>query len=223
MGTFFRQWASRWAAGALVGIGIATILAGLTARVGPYVREPTDFWSALAVAGTGGDKYDSLEALVAAGDLVVVGSVRSVGMGRTFGVPSANSEHPHEALSYSAALELEVEEVLGGRHASRAAATLNLEALLVDPARLDYVRSVFMPHRGIFVLLNEGLAARAQGLPEAVVSEHLPYWRLVNDQGLLVFNDGLAEGHPLAQGSFIDWLEGTSFDDVLERVRILAR
>jgi hypothetical protein len=156
-------------------------------------------WEDVAIDALQLEHYDSLPAMVAGSDAVVVGRIVDVAAGRSMGGASG---HP---LHY-AAVTVEVDELVSGSLPATDARRLTLEVPLFGGMEmLDAVRSSLPRDESLFFLRNKGAAEAA-------------FYRLVVMDGVIVNRDGLAEAFAEEDG-FMASLAGARFDELVDEVR----
>ena len=148
------------------------------------------------------EHYDSLPAMAAGSDAVVVGRIVDVAEGRSMGGASG---HP---LHY-AALTVEVEELVSGSLPAGHAQRLTLEVPLFGGLEmLDAVRSSLPREESLFFLRNKGGPERA-------------FYRLVEMDAVIVNRGGTAEVS-VEEDGFMAALAGARFDDLVDESRLSA-
>jgi hypothetical protein len=101
---------------------VATVvLAASACSVGANADDDAAFWSALRSTASEVEQYGSVEEMAASADLVVLGSIESIGVGRTWG-----SEDPTDRL-VSLVLQVKIDEVLKGEPIEGAGDVVSVE------------------------------------------------------------------------------------------------
>jgi hypothetical protein len=159
-------------------------------------------WADVAADALELERFDSLLAMTAGSDAVVVGRIVDVTGGRSMGGASG---HP---LHY-AAVTVEVDELVSGSLPTRHAQRLTLEVPLFGGLEtLDAARSSLPREESLFFLRNKGGPERS-------------FYRLVVMDGVIVNGGGTAEVPAEVEGFMAD-LGGARFDRLVDEIRLSA-
>ncbi len=105
---------------------VSVALAASACSVEATAGSDTAFWSALRFTASEVEQYASVEEMAASADLVVVGSIESIAVGRTWG-----SEDPTDRL-VSLVLQVKIDEVLKGKPLPGASDIVSVERTMTS-------------------------------------------------------------------------------------------
>lgn len=158
-------------------------------------------WKDVGIDALQLEHYDSLPAMAAGADAVVLGRIVDVTAGRSMGGATGHQLH-------YAAVDVQVDELVAGSLPANHARRLTLEVPLFGGLEmLDAVRSSLPREESLFFLRNKGGPERA-------------FYRLVVMDGVIVNRGGVAEVTADGDG-FMAVLAGARFDDVVDGIRRL--
>lgn len=128
------------------------------------------------------NRFTSLESMARSSDVVVIGSLGPLSLGREFGREGVDRV-------YNGVAELEVSEVLGTRDSSAIRAGDRLAVEFFVGAELHYINALSDSLEGVggiwFLTDKEATALGAGATAEEVAAER-GYYRLISSQGLVV-------------------------------------
>lgn len=168
-------------------------------------RRTADFWHSAWVAGEEVERYDSLESMAKAADLVLYGTIVSLEPGRIFG------QMPDNYVVYLRA-DMEVAEVFIG-------------TMPGGPWTVEFMVDGEDGEKGVQYLQDQTpLLPTLYFLREKTDShDGTVYYRLVNSRAALVNESGTVETVGRDEDEYLRALKGSDFDDLLFRVREIAR
>ncbi len=167
-------------------------LAASACSVGANAGNDATFWSAMRSTASEVEQYGSIGEMAASADLVVLGSIESIGVGRTWG-----SEDPTDRL-VSLVLQVEIDEVLKGEPITGVSDVVSVERIvtsfLPDTLRESLTDQGLKIDDSTFAEIPRGRAVWFLRLRGDLGSELAPAdvsfaggqpYRLVNSMGLI--------------------------------------
>lgn len=188
----------------------------LSPTIMPTALELSDrFWKPISFGGES-PEWATVEEVVAASDLVVLGTVVDIRLGRRTQEPGSLQF----VLSTVA-----IDDVLKGVPISRAEGTIDVEWALSTGESLADVRAHVPDHRVILYLYNQGLIAERAGHPEDIEFYQYQYIAVSPQQGTLRDIDGRAHAivAPDSPNEFPGQFQGGPFDELLQATRSAGR
>lgn len=180
--TFHRMWL----------LTLAVVLAASACTARSNVDDDGTFWSALQFAASEVEQYGSVEEMAASADLVVLGSIESLGLGRTWG-----SEDPTDRV-VSLVLQVKIDEVLKGKPIAGVTDVVSVErevmSFLPDTLRKSLTDQGLRIDDATFAAIPRGRVVWFLRLRRDLGSELAPAevpfaggqpYRLVNSMGLV--------------------------------------
>ncbi len=171
---------------------VAVVLAASACTAVSNADDDDAFWSVLQFAATEVEQYGSVEEMAASADLVVLGSIESIGLGRTWG-----SEDPTDRL-VSLVLQVKIDEVLNGKLIAGVTDVVSVErevmSFLPDTLRESLTDQGLGIDDGTFAAIPRARAVWFLRLRHDLGSELAPAevlfeggqpYRLVNSMGLV--------------------------------------
>jgi hypothetical protein len=143
------------------------------------------FWAAIHIEGVSLEHYEDLADMTTSADLVVVGQISRLELGRRVGEPDASLPDPNLGFVYFATATLEVERYLGGRQPAPSHGTIHLELLLPHPDVLPAAQELLGPERGIYWLRDKAASASRLGWSADAVAAEAGRFRMVSEEGLV--------------------------------------
>lgn len=179
----------RWRILLLVGLAAAVTLAGIGLSRGTGgidgLRRSDRFWQILNIRAVSAEHYDSVEAMARAADVVVVGQMESVRVGRTIGV-----SYP---ITLAEITILVHQSLVGSKEGER----LTLEVVLPRPDLVNELEAALPAERGLFFLRHKFELVRNEDMSDALKARERGLYALVNDGQAVVRDiDGRARVRP---------------------------
>lgn len=192
------------------GLLLISALVGVGQRTRSEFARSEFFWSAVMVAGTAVEHYDSLIEFAQGADLVVVGRLVDAKPGRVFGDP------PHDAAFYIETT-LAIEQVVFQQPHDGSVKSVTVEFVAHEEALVGPLVASLPSERALFFLRHNSTTAGMAGRSAAEQAAELPYWHVVNNESILRELEGRAA--PLvADSSFIADLRDQPFPDVVAAI-----
>jgi hypothetical protein len=169
------------------------------------------FWAALLLAGREAEHYSDLVEMSRSADVLVVGHLESVVLGRSFRDPETGDSADYATAS------LLVERLLASRPGATAEArisegdSLSLELFLPERDLINTLQERLSGERAIFFLRDKEREAIALGLPAELQRAERGFYRIVSTQGLLREQGGKVMPPVGTEDEFLIELEGMDF------------
>ena len=183
----------------------------------PGITSETDatalrFWRALHVEAAEAFRYDSIDELIRASDVVVLGAIEGVKLGREVRDLAAEETGVSRdiASTYFAEADIRVDRVLRGSLSPESGGRIRLDLLLPGPQVAPEIEASVPQPRAVFFLRDMG---RYYG-----GAELLGLYQLTSLQGVLRDAGGLVATPEARTDRFLLDLQGQPFDALLERL-----
>jgi hypothetical protein len=166
------------------------------------------FWQALYVRASQAEHYDGLEEMARSADVVVVGRIERIGVGRTIGV-----SYPITLAELTVVVDVAVKGAESGDR-------LALEMILPRPDRIGALQDSIPSERALFFLRDKYQLVKGEDLTEEEKARERGRFAFVNDQqGIIRDLAGTARVLPGAalEDQFPAPLDGEDFKTVLQR------
>ncbi len=199
----------------LLAVGLAWVGG---ARVRNEVATSDRFWRLASFHGASGPRFDTLDGLVSASDVVVLGRITSVQPGRIFGTPHADNPDPASEQIHYVAVTVKVDRILYGALVDPAASDLTLEMPVSGPDAIPQLAKSVPPELSVMFLFNAGLSAAAHGLPDDIQARESKYYALLAFGAVMRDIGGAPRVADAVELGFLTAFESGSFDAFLRRV-----
>lgn len=188
--------------------------------VGQSEHERSDrFWRSVSFVASG-PEYESFDALMAAGDAVLLGTLLTLDEGRSFGEPRDGVSRPRERMTFMAVAKLQIDEIIYQRPGVDLGRSLDLEIMVQSDRDIPDLQRSLPVERAVYFVYSKGLAAEERGLPRSSQVESSQYFGFTSSsQGLVREIDGRAHGPIGSDSPFLAAVEGESFQQVLGFLR----
>jgi hypothetical protein len=203
-------------------VAVVLLITAYTVAVGAQARaadRSERFWRALWFGHASSPHYDSLAALKAGSDVVVLGRIVRVEEGRIFGDPHPANPTPEEELVRYVTATVEIDRVLAGATVEPGVDTLNLELPMPRKDVLTEILGNKPDEPAVFFLFNAGLMAAAQGRPASVQQIERDYYALVAFGAVVRSLGGKATPIDAPELEFLHEFESETFDRFIERIQ----
>jgi hypothetical protein len=205
--------------GVLIGAGLALVLTlnyVAEGGVASLEQRSNTFWGSLGIQGQEAEFYESLPEMALASDVVVLGRVESVSEGRVF-VMEAPPDVPVEDVTFRyVSMSIAVSRTL--RHLPGPPEKIAIEMMLPTATTLGDLKGSIPEEETLFFLRSKGLDLERREKPDRVVSQEMPFYRLVSSQGLLRNIGGQTHPNVGAEDQFLLDLVHDQFDKTLDTV-----
>lgn len=201
----------------LVSIIVLAGALGVQAIRQPAAEPPTDagalrFWRALQVEAVEAFRYDSIDEMIGASDVVVLGAIEGVKQGREVrDLASEEAGIPRDVAStFFVEADIRVDRLLRGTLSPESGGRIRLDLLLLAPEVLPELQASVPQPRAVFFLRDMG---RYYG---RVDLDGL--YQLTSLQGVLRDAVGLVATPEARTDRFLLELQGQPFDALVQRL-----
>ncbi|MBI2763134.1 MAG: hypothetical protein HYX54_05210 [Chloroflexi bacterium] len=203
-------------------VGLASLIVVIGVLLAQAVRQPetttqTDaaalrFWRAVRVEAVEAFRYDSLEEIIGASDVVVLGAIEGVKLGREVRDLAAEETGVSRdiASTYFAEADIRVDRILRGRLSPEDGGRIRLDLLLPAPQVAPEIQALVPQPRAVFFLRDMD---RFYGRAELV-----GLYQLTSLQGVLRDAGGFVATPEARTERFLAELQGQPFDALLQRI-----
>jgi len=208
----------------LVIIGLASLVLlvvafGVQALRQPGIAAATDaaalrFWRALDIEAVEAFRYDSLDGMIGASDIVVLGAIEGVKPGREVRDLAAEETGVSRdiASTYFAEADIRVDQVLRGNLSPEARGHIRLDLLLPTLEVVPSLQAAVPQPRAVFFLRDMGRYYDRRELDGL--------YQLTSLQGVLRDAGGLVASPEARTDRFLVELQGQPFDALIQRLSV---